>query len=139
MDAKGSITGEKGNEASQTVTTSLAMATASDSGSIAKETDTDFKHVECGPAQAKHETYRQAGLTEEDAEFLARFTAKEERAIYRKVDFRVVPMLSLLYLISHLDRANIGMLPSGFHSHPRADISSVKAMPRSRVSRRAWA
>jgi hypothetical protein len=76
MDAKGSIIGEKGNEASQTVTTALAMATASDSGSIAKETDTNFKHVECGPAQAKHETYRQAGLTEEDAEFLARFTAK---------------------------------------------------------------
>ncbi|KIW64836.1 hypothetical protein PV04_07142 [Phialophora macrospora] len=106
MNAGNRTTDKKDNEASQAVTTTLAMVASSDSGSIVKQTEADFKHVESGPAHAICETYRQAGLTEEDAEFLSRFTAKEERAIYRK-----------------LNRASIGMLPSGYLSHPPADIS----------------
>jgi len=65
-------------------------------------------HVEDGKANGKYGKYRAAGLSEDDAAFLAGFSPAQERAIYRKIDFRVVPLLSLLYLISHLDRANIG-------------------------------
>lgn len=52
--------------------------------------------------------YTRAGLSHEDAEFLTNLTPKEQNKIYHKVDRRVVPMLALLYLIAHLDRANIG-------------------------------
>lgn len=46
-----------------------------------------------------------------DAEFLAGFTDEQRRQVLRKVDWRLVPMLLILYLISFIDRANIGMLP----------------------------
>lgn len=65
-------------------------------------------HIEDGEQSVRWEKYIHAGLGDEDARFLISFSKKEERAIYRKVDWRVVPMLSVLYLISHLDRANIG-------------------------------
>jgi hypothetical protein len=45
-----------------------------------------------------------------DAEFLAGFTDDQRRQVLRKVDWRLVPMLLILYLISFIDRANIGML-----------------------------
>lgn len=48
------------------------------------------------------------GLSAEDSEWLASIPLKEQNRIFRKVDKRLVPMLALLYLISHLDRANIG-------------------------------
>lgn len=52
--------------------------------------------------------YLQRGLSPEEADFLLSLSEKEESKIYRKVDVRLVPMLALLYLISHLDRSNIG-------------------------------
>ena len=33
----------------------------------------------------------------------------EERKIRRKLDFRIVPIVTLLYLLCFLDRANVGM------------------------------
>lgn len=36
------------------------------------------------------------------------FTAEEERKLYRKVDMRIMPILALLYLLSFMDRGNIG-------------------------------
>lgn len=48
------------------------------------------------------------GMTAEDAEWLANIPPKEQARIFHKVDIRLVPMLALLYLIAHLDRANIG-------------------------------
>lgn len=48
------------------------------------------------------------GMTAEDAEWLANLPQKEQDRIFHKVDIRLVPMLALLYLIAHLDRANIG-------------------------------
>ncbi|KAJ5585849.1 hypothetical protein N7450_005636 [Penicillium hetheringtonii] len=48
------------------------------------------------------------GLTPEDADFYHNFTPEQRKIVLRKVDFRLVPMLAVLYLISHLDRANIG-------------------------------
>lgn len=48
------------------------------------------------------------GLTPEDASFYQSFTPEQRKTVLRKVDYRLVPMLSVLYLVSHLDRANIG-------------------------------
>ncbi|KAI0325818.1 MFS general substrate transporter [Cubamyces sp. BRFM 1775] len=36
------------------------------------------------------------------------FTAEEERTLWRKVDMRLVPIAAALYLVSYLDRGNIG-------------------------------
>jgi hypothetical protein len=36
------------------------------------------------------------------------WTDDEERKIRRKLDFRVVPLVTLLYLLCFLDRANVG-------------------------------
>ncbi|KAJ6066430.1 hypothetical protein N7499_001393 [Penicillium canescens] len=44
------------------------------------------------------------GLAPDDAEFYRNFDTKKKK----RVDVRLVPMLSVLYLVSHLDRANIG-------------------------------
>lgn len=38
------------------------------------------------------------------------WTDDEERKIRRKLDFRVVPLVTLLYLLCFLDRANVGMI-----------------------------
>ncbi|KAJ7586368.1 MFS general substrate transporter [Mycena floridula] len=35
-------------------------------------------------------------------------TAEEERTLWRKIDLRLMPILSLMYLVSFLDRGNIG-------------------------------
>ena len=45
-----------------------------------------------------------AGLSQEDAEFLYAIDKTEQNKIFRKVDWRLCPMLAVLYLISHLDR-----------------------------------
>ncbi|GAA5968860.1 hypothetical protein JCM11641_000760 [Rhodosporidiobolus odoratus] len=39
---------------------------------------------------------------------LPAFTPEEERKLVRKIDYKLVPFLSLLYLLSFLDRVNIG-------------------------------
>jgi len=52
--------------------------------------------------------YMKAGLTQEDAEFLHSIDKDQQKKIFHKVDWRLCPMLAVLYLISHLDRANIG-------------------------------
>jgi hypothetical protein len=44
---------------------------------------------------------------ERDKEF-AGFDAKREALLLRKMDIRLIPVLSLLYLMSFLDRGNIG-------------------------------
>ncbi|GAA5885821.1 hypothetical protein JCM6882_007573 [Rhodosporidiobolus microsporus] len=36
------------------------------------------------------------------------FTPQEEKKLIRKIDFKLIPFLSLLYLLSFLDRVNIG-------------------------------
>ncbi|KAH8763101.1 major facilitator superfamily domain-containing protein [Diaporthe sp. PMI_573] len=48
------------------------------------------------------------GLTDDDAEFYENFPPEKRTKLVRKVDWRLVPMLACLYLISQLDRANIG-------------------------------
>lgn len=56
-----------------------------------------------------HTEYSQGGvMSAEDAAFLAGFTDDQRRRTLRKVDWRLVPMLLVLYLLSFIDRANIG-------------------------------
>jgi hypothetical protein len=53
-------------------------------------------------------TFRVVGLTPDDADFYNNFPEDKRKLVFRKVDLRLVPMLAVLYLISHIDRANIG-------------------------------
>ncbi|KAI6801727.1 MFS general substrate transporter [Hortaea werneckii] len=48
------------------------------------------------------------GLSNDDAEFFENFPKEKHNRLLRKVDFRLVPVLALLYLCAHIDRANIG-------------------------------
>jgi hypothetical protein len=52
--------------------------------------------------------YTNIGLSDEDAEFFQNFTSDKRKKMIRKIDLKLVPVLALLYLISHIDRANIG-------------------------------
>ena len=56
------------------------------------------------------EQIHNGSLTPEEASFLASFSDEQKKVVLRKVDWRLVPMLLVLYLISFIDRANIGML-----------------------------
>ncbi|PSN75390.1 MFS general substrate transporter [Corynespora cassiicola Philippines] len=48
------------------------------------------------------------GLEADDADFYINFSPERRKKVIHKVDIRLVPMLAILYLISHIDRANIG-------------------------------
>lgn len=48
------------------------------------------------------------GHNEEDAQFMASFDEKKKKQMYRKVDWRLIPMLAFLYLVAYIDRANLG-------------------------------
>jgi hypothetical protein len=50
------------------------------------------------------QTAMKAGLSRVDAEFLHTIDKTAQDKIFRKVDWRLCPMLAILYLISHLDR-----------------------------------
>lgn len=88
------------------------MVASSSSASVDK---VDVVMAEGGPtdsekAPAVHviDSFRVLGLTDEDADFYNGFSQERRKRIMRKVDCRLVPMLAILYLVSHLDRANIG-------------------------------
>ncbi|KAI1339186.1 major facilitator superfamily transporter [Xylariaceae sp. FL0016] len=49
-----------------------------------------------------------SALSPEDAEFLDTFPLEKQKKAIRKVDWRLVPMLLFLYLITYLDKTNIG-------------------------------
>ncbi|KAF2211028.1 hypothetical protein CERZMDRAFT_44134 [Cercospora zeae-maydis SCOH1-5] len=75
----------------------------SDSDIEVKEKEVDaIDHVENGPPP------KTKGMTDEERLWLSRVDPEQASRIYHKVDKRLVPMLALLYLIAHLDRANIG-------------------------------
>ncbi|OJD27884.1 hypothetical protein ACJ73_00722 [Blastomyces percursus] len=54
------------------------------------------------------ETYLKAGLSPDDASFLANFTEEQRKKCVRKIDWRLPPVLMILYLCAYIDRANIG-------------------------------
>ena len=55
------------------------------------------------------ERVHNGNMSAEEVAFLADFSEDQRKAVIRKVDWRLVPMLLVLYLISFIDRANIGM------------------------------
>lgn len=54
------------------------------------------------------DNFQVLGLHPDDAEFYINYPEEKRKRVIRKVDVRLVPMLAVLYLISHIDRANIG-------------------------------
>ncbi|KAJ5371061.1 uncharacterized protein N7496_007153 [Penicillium cataractarum] len=54
------------------------------------------------------DNFQVLGLSSVDADFYVSFSAERKKKLMRKVDLRLVPMLGVVYLISHLDRSNIG-------------------------------
>lgn len=56
----------------------------------------------------EYNKYAGMGLSHEEAEFFDTFPEDQRKALVRKVDLRLVPVLATLYLFSHIDRANIG-------------------------------
>ncbi|KAF1961134.1 MFS general substrate transporter [Byssothecium circinans] len=54
------------------------------------------------------DNFQVLGLDPDDAEFYINFGEEKRKRVIHKVDIRLIPMLAVLYLISHIDRANIG-------------------------------
>ena len=52
---------------------------------------------------------------------IGEWTAEDERRIRRRMDFRIVPTVFVLYLLCFIDRANIGQvdlaMPFSLYSH----------------------
>ena len=58
------------------------------------------------PASPEHlHGYMRAGLSSEEAQFLYDVPENEKDRIFHKVDWRLLPMLAVMYLVSHLDRS----------------------------------
>ncbi|KAJ0383982.1 hypothetical protein COL922a_009320 [Colletotrichum nupharicola] len=69
----------------------------------------DIEHVAQEKDYVAHDEFQQnSGMSPEDADFLANFPEERKKKAVRKVDFRLVPMLVLLYLMAYLDKTNIG-------------------------------
>ncbi|OJJ00072.1 hypothetical protein ASPVEDRAFT_51333 [Aspergillus versicolor CBS 583.65] len=56
----------------------------------------------------EHATGPYAGLSPEDADFMRQYEGKTGKKVVRKIDFRLIPIMAILYLLSHIDRGNIG-------------------------------
>ncbi|KZL87242.1 major facilitator superfamily transporter [Colletotrichum incanum] len=65
-------------------------------------------HLEKVPEAIDVNGFRVFGLSPEDADFYNNYPADKRKKVFHKVDIRLIPMLALLYLICHIDRANIG-------------------------------
>jgi hypothetical protein len=70
--------------------------------------DQKHSHLENGAEAIEIGGFRVFGLDPDDADFYNSYTEEQRKKVFRKVDVRLVPMLALLYLICHIDRANIG-------------------------------
>ncbi|WQF80838.1 Putative major facilitator superfamily, MFS transporter superfamily [Colletotrichum destructivum] len=73
----------------------------------------DVERVSHGKETVAHdECPRTSGMRPEDVEFLANFPEDRKKKTVRKVDrchqYRLIPMLVLLYLMAYLDKTNIG-------------------------------
>ncbi|GFF54656.1 uncharacterized transporter C1002.16c [Aspergillus udagawae] len=69
---------------------------------IEKPTTMGVEHVAETPVSSVNEKHLQ------DAEQIPQFTPEQEKRVLRKMDLRLIPMLSVLYLLAFLDRGNIG-------------------------------
>ena len=50
------------------------------------------------------EDFIASGLSQDDAVFLRDFPRAEHKKVFRKIDWRLMPMLMSLYLIANIDR-----------------------------------
>lgn len=74
---------------------------------VAADNDRDQSDILSLEKPDQYETVRPIpGLSQEDSDWLRDFPEKEKSRTFHKVDKRLVPMLALLYLIAHLDRAS---------------------------------
>ncbi|KAH7313920.1 major facilitator superfamily domain-containing protein [Stachybotrys elegans] len=48
------------------------------------------------------------GLTQEELEFVENFPEEKRKKVLSKIDWRLMPMLVILYLVAYIDKANIG-------------------------------
>jgi MFS family permease len=64
------------------------------------------------PEKAEIVAHEHAGsnglLSAEELEFMTRYEGKAGKAVVRKIDFRLIPIMGVLYLLAHIDRGNIG-------------------------------
>jgi hypothetical protein len=96
------------------VTIEKAEVRADEMMALEKESDDSISLEKQDSELVKHTALR-SGLSVEDAEWLTEVSPQEQRKIYHKVDRRLVPMLALLYLIAHLDRASkFNLFSKGF-------------------------
>ncbi|KAI0378096.1 MFS general substrate transporter [Hypomontagnella monticulosa] len=69
---------------------------------------TDIGHHEYGEGKVRDEVDRIDALATAPQTTIDSFADLDEKKILRKMDLRLIPMLALLYLLSFLDRGNIG-------------------------------
>lgn len=75
---------------------------ATDKPQVVEMEEMDEKTNRADAAHLEHSL--RAGLSYEDATFVHEMTKKEHDKAFRKVDWRLMPMLMSLYLIANLDR-----------------------------------
>jgi hypothetical protein len=75
------------------------------------------------------DNFKVLGLSPEDADFYLDFSSSRRKKLLRKIDVRLIPMLATLYLISHIDRANIGVSPCCYRGSQRKFWSLSKQTP----------
>ncbi|KAE8356815.1 major facilitator superfamily domain-containing protein [Aspergillus coremiiformis] len=75
---------------------------------IADEKKGNAQHVESVANIVTIEDMQVFGLRAENVELHTSFSAEQKKTLLHKSDVRLVPMLAVLYLVSHLDRSNIG-------------------------------
>ncbi|KAK1456716.1 major facilitator superfamily transporter [Colletotrichum cuscutae] len=69
----------------------------------------DIEHVSHEKDSVTHHEYQRNGnLSPDDVAFLGNFPEDKKKKAVRKVDYRLMPMLILLYLMAYLDKTNIG-------------------------------
>ncbi|KAF4463166.1 tartrate transporter [Fusarium albosuccineum] len=68
----------------------------------------DLEAVTSKPGVAHQEVSNHGGLTEEEMEFVANFPEEKRKKLLSKIDWRLMPMLVILYLVAYIDKANIG-------------------------------
>lgn len=72
---------------------------------VSKPSNTMFSDEEHKRVPVQHfEDPLSVGVPQEEADSLHDIPAKEQSRIYRKVDWRLTPMLMMLYFFANLDR-----------------------------------
>lgn len=87
----------------------LKQDSDSPTGCFNKPSPVHHEHIHSRSKLTKAEEIAQIDtLATADGVTLASFKHLDEKRILRKMDLRLIPMLALLYLLSFLDRGNIG-------------------------------